>query len=180
MFNSGFMIENPVAQEELNLPQDVIFDVLPQRELRPIREYLNQVCSAKARKSAFVRDRVKRGQRYFKPKPGAPKDKPLPKWKPNPNPELGQCTDFIIKHMPSHVACVCDPYNGRYRIIAPDSLEWKSISWSKRGFQKCSYLALHQAWAYEYQYFGTQCPFPWKDLARLAKEAEDAGIAELG
>ena len=51
------------------------------------------------------------------------------------------------------------------------SLDWRSVSWTKRGFQHAASEVLWQAWTYHNEYTGAKAPF---DLAEIqAKFAEE-------
>ena len=92
------------------MPQDVIFDLLPVAEIRPIREHINTMIKATTLKKSHHKDRAKRASKYFKHNPLLKLAPTVhPKWKPNPHPELADCTTFVMKHMPADVSLVCDP-----------------------------------------------------------------------
>ena len=68
------------------------------------------------------------------------------------------------KYSPADVAIECDDYNGRWRVIAP-TLEWRSISWTKRGYEKAALEVIHQAWVFQKDWNGQQSPFSLEELA---------------
>ena len=72
----------------------------------------------------------------------------------------------IEKHAPSSVKIECDDYNGRWRVISAN-LDWRSISWIKRGYKKAAFEVLSQAWAYHQDYTGVGPPY---DVAALEAE----------
>jgi hypothetical protein len=96
----------------------------------------------------------------------------LHKLPPNPEAEKVAATRFILKHKPPVTDVICDPYNGRYRVVAPHGADWKSVSWSKRGISPCIFIVLHTAWSFEMQYLGASPPFSLAEL--LAGLDEDA------
>jgi hypothetical protein len=113
-------------------------------------------------------DRVKRAQRYCKVKAKALAKKKTPK-KPTPEAEDAEWTDWIHKHQPDSqeghgVVIESDPYNGRYRVMSPMDIEWKSISWSRRGHSRCAALVIWHAWCFEERYFGIQSPYDLKAI----------------
>ena len=71
---------------------------------------------------------------------------------------------------------VCDDYNGRWRVISP-SMEWKSISWTKRGYQNAALEATHQSWVYYQDATGHTAPF---SLTELRERYSDAAPVAIG
>ena len=108
--------------------------------------------------------------KYFK-KPPAPKlsavHKRPPRWLPN-NAEINiaAVSQWIEKHAPPSVKIERDDYNGRWRVISAN-LDWRSISWTKRGYKKAAFEVLSQAWAYHKDYTSVGPPY---DVAALEAE----------
>ena len=82
-------------------------------------------------------------------------------------------TNFLLKHGPEATTIIADPYNGRYRVVSPLGAEWRSFSWTTRGFVATVYLCLRQAWLYEYKYMGTPAPYNLDDLVSEFTENPD-------
>ena len=59
-------------------------------------------------------------------------------------------------------------------VISP-SLEWKSISWTKRGFQNAALEVIYIAWEFHTHATGLESPFDIKELA--LRFADENGIA---
>ena len=78
---------------------------------------------------------------------------------------------WIEKHAPPSVKIECDDYNGRWRVISAN-LDWRSISWTKRGYKKAAFEVLCQAWAYHQDYTGVGPPY---DVAALEAEWVEPG-----
>ena len=94
------------------------------------------------------------------------------------NPTAALATDFLKKHGPSDVSFVQDDYNGRWRIVSPTG-EWKSVSWTRRGFTEAVAIALFQSYEFQTSLTGELAPFNMEDLAAEIREfaADDVVVA---
>ena len=65
----------------------------------------------------------------------------------------------------------CDDYNGRWRVIHSGLNKWKSISWTRRGYEKAACEVIHQSWSFHYDFCGVEAPFSMDELAARWQEA---------
>ena len=162
-----YVMENPDWNSTILIPSEVAHEVFPKTEIGNIKDYVSTVDKTKLRQKDYMANRVVRARKYFKssgaavPKRKVPK---LPKMPPNPEEERVAATKFLHKHAPPVTVIISDPYNGRYRVVAPHGADWKSVSWSKRGISACVFLTLHQAWTYALHFLGTIAPFNIDEL----------------
>ena len=118
------------------------------------------------KKKKFFQSRDRRVPKHFAgAKAAAKKQVKAPHWKASPSAKVESVFSYIQKYAPpeDHVHILLDTYNGRFRIIN-SSLQWKSISYTKRGFKEASAEVLHQAWSYYQEETGLQPPFPLTEL----------------
>ena len=167
------MTENPTISEDLKLTEDVLYECVNHNEIKDCRKHVDNIVRTKAYMRKMCQDRAKRGAKYFKPKHAKSAKRKAPAYKPLPRAPLQAATDFILKYGPDNCECVCDDYNGRYRCFAPMALEWRSHSWSRRGYSACAALCLQTLWDYELRYFGTECPFDLKELVSTLVDPAD-------
>ena len=73
--------------------------------------------------------------------------------------------------LPGTCKVAVDAGQGRWRVIS-DDLQWKSISWTKRGYETAALEAIHQGWLYHCDASPHKCPFNLEELrGRFAVEA---------
>ena len=165
--NKAFLADNPDCYSSLHVDEDALCDVLNKGEAKKVTEYNIGVQKSKATKALAVETREKYVETYFK-KGKEPKYstamKKQPRWLPSQDTAATSViTDWIVKHIPKEVLIQCDDYNGRWRVIAP-TLELKSISWTKRGYEKAALEVIHQAWEYSRDWNGLSAPFSMQEL----------------
>ena len=91
--------------------------------------------------------------------------KKQPRWiPPRDEGNTAIITSWIRQHAPASVTVQCDDCTGRWRVISP-SLDFKSISLSKRGYEIAALEVIHQAWSYYRDYTGREAPFNRDELA---------------
>lgn len=169
IINTAFLRENPDCYANLQVDEDALCDVLNKGEAKKITEYNVQVQQTKAIKAMAMQTREKYVGTYFK-KGHVPKystaQKKQPRWLPGQDSAATSViTTWIEKHMPPDVQVLCDDYNGRWRVIAPTS-EWRSISWTKRGYEKAALEVIHQGWEYHRDWCGLDAPFSMEELEK--------------
>jgi len=175
--NKAFIMENPDCYKDLLVDPEALGDVLTSVEAKKMAEYTATVETVKVTQKLVLHTREKLIHKYFKKSPApkyTPAQKKQPRWLPKKNEKsTAAITDWIKVHAPSDAAVVCDDYNGRWRVISPN-LDWKSISWTKRGFEKAAFEVLHQAWTYHTDFTGHVAPF---SLSELQSRYEDDALA---
>ena len=167
--NKAFVAENPDCYATVKVDSDALSDVVDKSEAKKIAQYEIEVEKSKAKKSVVMHTRSELVPKLFKSS-GGPKytsaQKKPPRWLPEKDTKTTEpITQWIEKHAGPDVAVQCDDYNGRWRVIAP-TLEWRSISWTKRGYEKAALEVIHQSWEYQSDWNGQTAPF---DLEHLAK-----------
>ena len=167
--NAAFVAENPDCYADLQVDEDVLSDVVDKGEAKKMAEYTLGVQKCKAKKSHVIHTRDKLVGQYFKsagPVIYTPSQKKPPRWLPPKDCATTEpITKWIEGYCPPDVTIQCDDYNGRWRVIAP-TLEWKSISWTKRGYEKAALEVIHQAWLFQHDWNGQTSPFSLDDLAK--------------
>ena len=175
VINKAFLAENPDCYADLTVNEDALTDVLNKGEARKVSEYIVQVEKVKATKAVAMQTREQYVGKYFKKTPApkyTPSQKKQPRWLPvQDKAATSVITEWIEKHMPPDVQVQCDDYNGRWRVIAP-TLDWKSVSWSKRGYEKASLEVIHQGWLYQRDWDGACAPFSMDELSQRFQEGE--------
>ena len=171
----AFLAENPDCYANLHVDEDALCDVLNKGEAKKVTEYNIKVQEIKATKSLAMKTREEYVGKYFK-KGHAPKytaaQKKQPRWLPGQDTAATSViTDWILKYIPKDVQVLCDDYNGRWRVIAP-TLHWRSISWTKRGYEKAALEVIHQAWEYGRDWCGLDAPFSLEELEQRYLENE--------
>ena len=73
-----------------------------------------------------------------------------PLWKGPANEQIPSAYAFLMNHMPSPAAIVCDKVNGRWQIAYP-GLQRRSYAWTKRGLMQYLRLALIYMWQSHYE-----------------------------
>ena len=169
----AFVAENPDCYADLAVDADTLSEVLNAGEAKVVNEYALGLKKLQAEKEVVLQTRQERLHTHFK-KSAPPKysaaEKKLPRWLPKKDEGNTEAiTQWLWNHMPSSVTVLCDDYNGRWRVISAN-LQWRSISWTKRGYEKAAMEVVHQAWEYHYDYCGSRAPF---DLDALAKRWKD-------
>lgn len=176
--NLAFIAENPNYYGDLLIDPDSLAEVVEKTEAKTIAERAAAAEVVKAKKTLAWQTRHTILRRYFKAAPVmkySTAQKKQPRWLP-PRDEKNTTaiTKWIKDHAPESVTIVCDDYNGRWRVISAD-LNWRSVSWTKRGFQKAALEVVHQAWLYECDSTGRSAPF---DLGELeGRFAEESAVA---
>ena len=93
-----------------------------------------------------------------------------PKWVAAKDKENVQAiTKFIRSFCPVGPVVSLDEIQGRWRIVS-QNLDWKSISWTKRGYEKAACMTIHQAWAFHHYCAGEKSPFDLKALEARFQE----------
>ena len=166
--NRAFLAEHPDCYSTLQVDEDALSDVVEKGEAQKMAEYKIQVQKSKAKKALVMQTRDNFVHKYFK-RSSHPKwtatQRRQPRWLPDQDTASTLViTAWIMKHCPPDVDVQCDDYNGRWRVIAP-TLDWKSISWTRRGYELASMEVIHQAWLYQYDYNGLRSPFNLDELA---------------
>jgi hypothetical protein len=175
LINKAFLAENPDCYASLQVDEDALVDVLNKGEAKKVSEYNAYVQKTKALKTLAMHTREQYVGKYFKKGP-APKypaiQKKQPRWLPGQDTcATSAITLWIEKYLPESVKVLCDDYNGRWRVIAP-TLEWKSVSWTKRGYENASLEVIHQAWEYHCDWCGLDAPFSMVELRKRFQEGE--------
>ena len=139
-------------------------------EAQKIAEFVANLSRVKAKNDLVFSTRDRGLHKCFKKSP-APKlsaaQKRPPRWLPkHDESNTAAVSQWIEKHAPPSVKIECDDYNGRWRVISAN-LDWRSISWTKRGYKKAAFEVLSQAWAYHQDYTGVGPPY---DVAALEAE----------
>ena len=173
--NKAFVAEHPDSYASLQVDVDVLSDVLDAGEARKTGECAAALEKIKATKSVCMHIRHKFVGQYFK-SAGAVKytqsQKKQPRWLPAKDAATtAVITEWIELHSPPDVSIQCDDYNGRWRVISP-TLEWRSISWTKRGYEKAALEVIHQGWLFQHDWNGQKAPFSLEDLASRFLDAE--------
>ena len=52
--------------------------------------------------------------------------------------------------------------------------KWKSVSWTKRGYEKAACESIHHAWVFHTECTGEEAPFSMEDLASRWQAPEAA------
>ena len=171
----AFVAEHFDCYADLAVDVGTLSEVLNAGEAKAVHEYAVGLKKLQAEKEMVLHTRHERFHKYFK-KSAPPKLKysaaanKLPKWLPEKDEGNTEAiTRWLSSHMPSSVIVQCGDYNGRWRVISAN-LEWISISWTKRGYEKAAMEVVHQAWEYHYDMCGSRAPF---DMNELAKRFQD-------
>jgi len=173
--NIAFIEEHPNYYGDLLIDPDSIAEVVEKTEAKQIAERAAATAVVRAKKTLAAQTRQTVLRRYFKQAAAmkySAAQRKQPRWLP-PRDEKNTTaiTKWIIDHTPTSVTIVCDDYNGRWRVISAD-LNWRSVSWTKRGFQNAALEVVHQAWLYECDSTGRSAPFDLGELeSRFAGES---------
>jgi hypothetical protein len=166
--NQAYLLENPDCYGTLFVDQDLVSDCLDKREAGKMAQYALGVEKACVQKEVVMQTRDKYVGKRFKsePKPRYTKaQKETPRWLPDQDRQTtAEILAWILKHAGPDVSVQKDDYNGRWRVLAP-TLEFKSISWTKRGHQKAALEAIHSSWKFQSDWNGLSAPFNREDLA---------------
>jgi len=159
---AGFKITNPNLYDGLCISPSMMAEVLAASEAKGIYDYDAALSQKKARKEHMEATHAELANVYFqKPPPWkwAAKDKKIPRWLP-PQEELksNKVGEWICKHLAPGVQLKIDDYNGRFRMIAED-LSWKSVSWTKRGWQQTAAEVLYWGWKFHQDCHGVPPPY---------------------
>ena len=167
--NTAFAEENPDYYHDKYVDTTALSDVLVQSEVQKVHEWEAKVQATKLKKKKAVATRARNVATYFKPAkfPAyTAATKRGPRWLPKKDEKsTSAITKWIGEWCPHDSKVVCDDYNGRWRVIAPD-LNWRSVSWTCRGYEKAATEVVHQAWTYHTDFTGEACPFSLDDLVK--------------
>ena len=161
-----YLEEHPEAAQEPILYADLLEELITKFEATEMNNYDNKIINSRATVSYRSKMRTDQVSKYFKPKYGKKKGplKKPPRYAMPLNPTAELATDFLRLHAPPSVAILQDDFNGRWRVVS-ESGEWRSISWTRRGFQNALSIALFQAYEFEAILTGVPAPFNMKELA---------------
>lgn len=165
--NTAYVLENPDCYDDLYVDNEVLRDLTTPGDAKKLQEMRENVKTKHLQKKVVISTREKNLPRLFKkpvpPKYDAAKKKGPQRWLPKKNPHSKEVTAWLEKYVPSSVTLMEDDYNGRWRVISPD-LQWRSISWTKRGWQEAAYEVLRQSWKYAKEVLEEECPFDLEAL----------------
>ena len=167
--SKGFIAENPDTYKEFKISAGQLAEVVANNEAKDVHAFAAALSQVKAKKKLMQASIKLKHKTYFKAtKPVKVKEawKKQPRWLPGPNPTCYTVSAWLKKFIPPTVDLQTDEYNGRYRVIGPE-LQWRSISWTKRGFQKSAAEVLSEAWMYHHDHTGVECPFDLDELNRV-------------
>jgi len=159
----AFAIENPDAYTEMLVETDNLYDVVTATEARQVDQYARKheiIQKVKELKKESRAALIPKHIKNITPKPkakGKAKAKP-PRWLPQADDRVPKVTEHIRKNVPYSIAVEEDAYNGRWRVLS-DQGDWRSISWTKRGFTAAAAEAIWQGWVYHEDYYGVPCPY---------------------
>ena len=178
--NKGFLLEHPSTYDDLEVPPELIAEVMTAAEAKAVHGYSAALSQVKALHSHAQATVKKKGAKYFKPTPGA-KHKPGPKkairWLPARQEAVSSnVAAWIDKHGPGSLTLETDDYNGRFRVIGPE-LNHKSVSWTLRGWRACAMQCLHLAWRFHTDHCGEPAPY---DMDQLEREFSGEGAEVTG
>ena len=98
-----------------------------------------------------------------------------PRFAVPPDPNADKVTLLLEQHVPSCINVIQDNYNGRWRIVC-ESGEWKSVSWTKRGFESALVLATLHAHFLATVYTGIESDYDLEKIQKdLAKALDEEG-----
>ena len=173
--NRAFLLENPDTYADLRAHTKHVEEVVTNVEKKKVHDYHEALSQTRTAKKTMKNIRQSRVHAYFKKSKmmldyeKRPKQ-PIPRWLPAKDPRTKTVTAWIGRHMPADVKLVEDDYNGRWRVIAPDG-QWKSISWTKRGYKEASALTLSKAWEFQEDHCGMGPPWSLNLLMASFTEA---------
>ena len=174
----GFLQELPDAYADLYVPPAMLGEVLVPGEAKAVEEYAVAVASTHAQREHIVATRDKRVHKYFKrtPPPAASAvQKKGPRWLPDRGAKnTEKITQWMLKWIPKGGGIDVDDYNGRWRALYPPTNECKSVSWTKRGYEKAACEAIWWAWTFHTDFTKEAAPF---DVEALEKRFRDAELA---
>ena len=173
LINKAFVEEHPDTYQELRIDPEALGDVLTANEAKKVAEYEVQVAHVKAMQKLVLETRDKKVHKYFHKAPVikySAAQKKQPRWLPGKDAKnTRKITDWILQHSPPSVSVVCDDLNGRWRVIS-ENLDVRSISWTKRGYEKAALEVIHQAWEYHKDFRGLAAPFDVDELKKRFQE----------
>ncbi len=174
----AFVAENPECYSDLLVDSEALGDVVNAGEAKKVAEHAARMAATKALKELAGMTREKKLPLYFAkaaPLKYTAAQKKQPRWVPRRDEENTEVlTKWILGYIPADVAVECDDYNGRWRVISPN-LDWKSISWTKRGFEAAACEVIDRAWAFHKFCGGAAAPF---DLRELSKRWQEEGVID--
>jgi hypothetical protein len=176
--NRAFMMAHADHYADLHVDPATLADVVTPSEAKEIASYAARSQQVVATKELMQHTR-KTHTAAYKFKKAARKiynadDKKQPRWLPIKTPTAGKVVKWIEKFTPSTIVIDTDDYNGRWRVISSD-LSWKSISWTKRGWETAACETLYWAWKLHSDEFGEESPF---DLSEFQQRFRDEGVEE--
>ena len=178
--NRGFMLEHADHYADLHVDPAILADVVTKGEAKEIASYSARSQEVTAMKELMQHTRKQRMATHkFKRAPRAKYDadaKKQPRWLPVKSPTAAKVAKWIEKFIPPEIDLLTDDYNGRWRVISAD-LAWKSISWTKRGWESAACETVYWAWWLHSSETDDVCPFDLTDLQERFK-ADDAADDE--
>ena len=171
----GFLHDIPDAYADLYVPPDMLGEVLVPGEAQAVEKYATQVAAAHAEREHIISTRDKRVLKYFKKVPAAAvsaAQKRGPRWLPAKDAaSTEKITKWMLKWVPPGGGIDVDDYNGRWRALYPPTNQWKSLSWTKRGYEAAACEAIWWTWTFHYEFTKEAAPFDMEELARRFREA---------
>ena len=162
----GFLMENPNAYEEMELPAEKIGEVLTATEAKEVQTYQHSLDLVKAQKQSMLATRRARSRKYFKKGLAAPLKLVLrkkPRWIAKADASTASVSDWVKQHMPDIVRVLVDEVNGRWRLVGP-SMTVKSVAWTRRGWEAAATEAVYHGWQFHNDYSNRQCPWDVEEL----------------
>ena len=170
--NRAFIEEHPNCYSDLYIDPECLLECVDKTECNKVQDFEAAVAFHKTKKELVLHTRKTFIHTFFEktktPKYSAAQKKP-PRWLPKKDETNTKAiTEWIEKNLPEGVTVICDDYNGRWRVISMN-LDWKSISWTSRGYEQAASEVLAKAWEYYRDDTGFDAPY---DLATLRKKYE--------
>ena len=159
--NRCFAEENPNSDRCLPVSHDLISELVQQADAKDIKAFSDKLEKGVEVKKNYLASRRVRVHRYFTATEcPAPKKGKTPRWLPLPSAMADEVHAWMGPYLPEEtwVSVLLDQYNGRWRVINFDC-QWRSISYTKRGFRSAAFEVLHQSWKYYEEATGLRAPF---------------------
>ncbi|CAK0869638.1 unnamed protein product, partial [Prorocentrum cordatum] len=169
----GLAAEHPDCHSDLYVSPEILGEVPAPGEAKVAHENAARLAECHAKKDFVISTRKARVHVHFK-KSAPPKysasEKKGPRWLPPVDAaNTAKITDWIRKHTPGSAEIQRDDYNGRRRVIHDGMKKWKSISWTKRGFEQAACEVIHWSWLFHTEFSGAASPFGTEALAERWK-----------
>jgi hypothetical protein len=170
-------IEHPEQRSDPFLYEEVLSELLTSFEAQTFKQYNAKVTEGRSAGSNDKRTQIRRAkvQKYFKKDPAmkAPigfKPK-APRYAMPKNPKADHATQFIQKNIPKEIDVIQDDYNGRWKIVSQTG-EWRSVSWTRRGFPSACALGMYYAWRFFEDITGATSRVNMEDLAKTVVDLD--------